>query len=114
MPTDRELALKSLHYRRSVLRWIKHAGAGHTGDGQADLRCRTLQCAAGHGPCHRLADRAVALDQIGRHAQHLVLGGVGVGDKAAEHGGRAAGNGRQRRRDQPARAGFGRGQSEVQ
>lgn len=31
MPTDRELALKSLHYRRSVLRWIKHAGAGHTG-----------------------------------------------------------------------------------
>jgi transketolase len=31
MKTDRELALKSLHYRRSVLRWIKHAGAGHTG-----------------------------------------------------------------------------------
>jgi transketolase len=29
--TDRELALKSLQYRRSVLRWIKHAGAGHTG-----------------------------------------------------------------------------------
>ncbi len=31
MPTDRELALKSLHYRRNILRWIKHAGAGHTG-----------------------------------------------------------------------------------
>jgi transketolase len=31
MPTDRELTLKSLHYRRSILRWIKHAGAGHTG-----------------------------------------------------------------------------------
>src|SRR5688572_7972764 len=31
MPTDHELALKSLQYRRSVLRWIKHAGAGHTG-----------------------------------------------------------------------------------
>lgn len=29
--TDHELALKSLKYRRSVLRWIKHAGAGHTG-----------------------------------------------------------------------------------
>lgn len=29
--TDRELVLKSLQYRRSVLRWIKHAGAGHTG-----------------------------------------------------------------------------------
>ena len=31
MPTDHELALKSLQYRRSMLRWIKHAGAGHTG-----------------------------------------------------------------------------------
>jgi transketolase len=31
MPTDRELARKSLHYRRSILKWIKHAGAGHTG-----------------------------------------------------------------------------------
>jgi transketolase len=31
IPTDRELALKSLRYRRSILRWIKHAGAGHTG-----------------------------------------------------------------------------------
>jgi transketolase len=29
--TDHELALKSLSYRQSVLRWIKHAGAGHTG-----------------------------------------------------------------------------------
>ena len=31
MPIDRDLALKSLRYRKSVLRWIKHAGAGHTG-----------------------------------------------------------------------------------
>jgi transketolase len=29
--TDRDLALKSIGYRRSILRWIKHAGAGHTG-----------------------------------------------------------------------------------
>jgi len=29
--SDHELELKSLHYRKSVLRWIKHAGAGHTG-----------------------------------------------------------------------------------
>jgi transketolase len=34
--TDQELALKSLYYRRSILRWIKHAGAGHTG---GDLSC---------------------------------------------------------------------------
>ncbi len=31
MPTDRELALKSLHYRRRILEVIKHAGGGHTG-----------------------------------------------------------------------------------
>jgi transketolase len=30
---DRELALKSLHYRKHMLRIIKHAGAGHTGGG---------------------------------------------------------------------------------
>ena len=29
--TDRELELKSWQYRLEVLRWIKHAGAGHTG-----------------------------------------------------------------------------------
>jgi transketolase len=31
MPTDRELALKSIIYRRELLRIIKNAGAGHTG-----------------------------------------------------------------------------------
>lgn len=31
--SDHELAIKSVAYRRSVLRWIKHAGAGHTGGG---------------------------------------------------------------------------------
>jgi transketolase len=31
MLSDRQLARKSLHYRREILRWIKHAGAGHTG-----------------------------------------------------------------------------------
>lgn len=31
MPTDRELKLKSLRYRRRILQAIKHAGAGHTG-----------------------------------------------------------------------------------
>jgi transketolase len=29
--TDQDLARKSLEYRRDILRWIKHAGAGHTG-----------------------------------------------------------------------------------
>jgi len=31
MPSDHELALKSLRYRRRILQAIKHAGAGHTG-----------------------------------------------------------------------------------
>jgi transketolase len=31
MLSDRQLARKSLHYRREILRWIRHAGAGHTG-----------------------------------------------------------------------------------
>src|ERR1700755_3625312 len=31
MISDQQLARKSLQYRRDVLRWIKHAGAGHTG-----------------------------------------------------------------------------------
>jgi transketolase len=34
--TDHDLALKSIRYRRSLLHWIKHAGAGHTG---GDLSC---------------------------------------------------------------------------
>ncbi len=29
--TNQELELKSLRLRRSILKWIKHAGAGHTG-----------------------------------------------------------------------------------
>lgn len=31
MPQDLELTRKSLEYRRDTLRWIKNAGAGHTG-----------------------------------------------------------------------------------
>lgn len=31
MYTNKQLALKSLQYRHSILRWIKGAGAGHTG-----------------------------------------------------------------------------------
>ena len=31
MYTDQQLARKSLQYRRDILRWIKNAGAGHTG-----------------------------------------------------------------------------------
>lgn len=36
MVSDRELTRKSILYRRDILRWIRHAGAGHTG---GDLSC---------------------------------------------------------------------------
>jgi transketolase len=39
--TDAQLELKSLHYRRDVLRIIKHAGAGHTG---GSLSCTDILC----------------------------------------------------------------------
>lgn len=35
--TDHDLRRKSLQYRRSVLRWIAHAGAGHTGGSLSSL-----------------------------------------------------------------------------
>jgi len=39
MPTDQQLALKSLRYRRKIIEVIKHAGAGHTG---GDLSCTDI------------------------------------------------------------------------
>src|SRR5215207_7444292 len=35
--SDHDLAVRSVAYRRSMLRWIKHAGAGHTGGGLSCL-----------------------------------------------------------------------------
>ena len=35
--SDHDLALRSVAYRRSMLKWIKHAGAGHTGGGLSCL-----------------------------------------------------------------------------
>jgi transketolase len=39
MPTDQQLVLKSLRYRRKIIEVIKHAGAGHTG---GDLSCTDI------------------------------------------------------------------------
>ena len=85
-------------------------GAGHARDGHADLGVRVRQRALGHGAGHGLAHGAVLVDQRGGHAQHLGLGGVGIGDKAALKplaGARQLGAGGG---DQAARAAFGRGQ----
>ena len=61
-----------------------------------------------HRPRDLLAHRAVSFDQIRRHAEHLGLGVVGIGDEAALEHVRRAGHLGQHRRDQPAGAGFGR------
>ena len=48
-------------------------------------------------------------DQVGRDAEHLHLGIVGVGDEAALDHVRGAGDLREQRRDQAAGTTFGRG-----
>ena len=52
-------------------------------DGQT-CRC-PVQQACCHGPCDRFADRSVALNQVWRHAKHVDLGFVGIGDEPAIH-----------------------------
>ena len=65
-------------------------GSGDAGDRDGDVRGSALQRAFGHGAAHLFAHGAVARDEIGRHAEQLGLGGVGIGDEAAfDHGGRA-------------------------
>ena len=53
-------------------------GPGDAGDRQRALHRRVARRALGHRARHRFADRAVRLDQRGRHAQQLGLGGVAV------------------------------------
>jgi hypothetical protein len=58
-------------------------GAGHAGDGHADLGARMGDGAFGHGAGHGLAHGAVLAISPAGHAQHLGLGLVGIGDEAA-------------------------------
>ncbi len=82
---------------------------GDAGDGNGDGGAGMGQGAAHHGAGDVLAHRAVALDQPDRHAEHLALGGVGIGDEATLDHVRGAGNGGERRGHQAAGAGFGGG-----
>ena len=85
------------------------AGAGDAGDrhGQIDAASAprapsAMARATGSdtAPCGSI--------RSGRHAQHLGLGGVAVGDEAPVDDGRRPRDGRQGARDQPAGAAFGR------
>ncbi len=66
------------------------AGAGDAGDGQGPARPRAGAGAFGHRASDGLADRAVPIDQVARHAERALLELVRVGDEAARRPRRAA------------------------
>ena len=85
------------------------ARARHAGDGHRHLRRRARHRAFGHGARHRLADRALAVDECRVDAQQLGLGRIRIGDEAALEpvaGARQVGAGAG---DQAAGAAFGGG-----
>lgn len=101
--------------RRARAKWtrpgrlaFRSAGTGHAGDRHGDVGVRAQQRFLGHGPGHRVGHGAMGLDQPGRHAEHLRLGRVGVGDETAVHHIRRAGDFRQQRADETARTAFRR------
>ena len=67
------------------------AGAGDAGDPHAPVAPQSAGAPLGHGPRHRLGDRAVLGEQLGRHAHQLRLQLVAVGDRAAQEVVAAAG-----------------------
>ena len=80
---------------------------GDSGDADRDLGARFLERALGHRPRGLTADGAVLGQCLGRNAEQLLLGGVGIGDKAAlEHVGGTR-DLRQKCGNKPAGAGFG-------
>ena len=79
------------------------------GDGDHEIGFCLAERAARHGLGGFAADGAVLAQDVRRHAQHLLLGRVRIGDEAAiEHVGRAGDLG-ERARHQAAGAGFGGG-----
>ena len=83
------------------------AGTGDAGDGHREIGARMRERAARHGLGGLPADRAVIVERRRRHAQHLLLGLVRIGDEAAIDHVRRAGDFGQRAGHQPAGAGFG-------
>ncbi|KAG0164151.1 hypothetical protein DFQ30_010450 [Apophysomyces sp. BC1015] len=59
------------HDSADRLRVAAAVRAGDAGDRQRELCAAVTQCAFGHRACDWLADRAVALDHVARHADHF-------------------------------------------
>ena len=59
------------------------AGAGNAGDGDGEIGVGFAERAARHGLGRFAADRAVLAQSLRGHAEHLLLGLVRIGDKAA-------------------------------
>ena len=105
--------------RRAEAKWTRPTGFSAvppSGPAMPVTRDREVGGGMGEGALRhrarrRRADRA--LSRRGRrlgHAEHLLLGVVGIDDEAALDDRRRAGNFRQQARDQPAGAGFGGGE----
>ena len=84
------------------------AGAGDAGDGDDEIGVGFAERAARHRLGGLAAHRAVFLDGRSRHAEHLLLGLVRIGDEAAIDHVRGAGDVGERAGDQAAGAGFRR------
>ncbi|OJU21152.1 MAG: hypothetical protein BGN84_05420 [Afipia sp. 62-7] len=89
------------------------AGTGNTCNGDGKIGVRVFECSDRHGGRGFLAHRAEGLQRRRVHAEHLVLGFVGVGDETAiDHIGRS-GNVGQRACDKAAGARFGGGNRQL-
>src|SRR5215472_15321731 len=61
------------------------ARAGNAGNRHREIGRRMLERACGHGDRGLGAHRAIALERCARHAEHRLLGLVGIDDEAAFH-----------------------------
>ena len=88
--------------------------AGDSGDAHRDLGAGMGEGAERHRARRRFADRAVGGQNLVGNAEHLLLGFVGINDEAALEHRRRTRDFRQQGADQPAGAGFGRGELEAE
>ena len=88
-------------------------GAGDAGGGEGEVGFAELAGGFGHGSCDGLGDGAVFGDEGVADGEFFVLGGVGVGDPAAEEVGGGAGDVGEEGGEEAAGAGFGGGDGAV-
>jgi hypothetical protein len=89
------------------------AGPGNAGDRHREIGIGMAERAAHHRLGGLAAHRTVTLDRLIRHAEHLVLGRVGVGDETAVDHRRRSGDVGQRAGDEAAGARLRRRHHEI-